>query len=173
MIYDRGLLIRNVEKKDIPLLKAWDNPGARGPFQEYHFSSFKNLEDRYERDGFNSDENKVLLVEEEDGDPIGLIYVNLVRDGIARLGLVICEPEYRNKGCGQQVTRMIIGHLIDNYPLARIEADTDVENYPARRVLESTGFQQEGILRNYRYHHGQWRDFALYSLLPLKDLDRG
>jgi diamine N-acetyltransferase len=59
---------------------------------------------------------------------------------------------------------MILKHLFNNYPLARIEADTDVNNKAAQKVLKSAGFLQEGRLRNYRYHHGKFNDSYLYSI---------
>jgi RimJ/RimL family protein N-acetyltransferase len=47
----------------------------------------------------------------------------------------------------------------------RLAAFTDVENVPAQQVLESVGFQREGVLRRAMFRDGAWRDIAIYGVL--------
>lgn len=117
-------------------------------------------------DGFNSERFKVLLIETTEEEKVGLIYISFIRDGLVSLGIVICNVECRDKGYGTKATQMIVKYLFDNYPLSRIQADTDIENIPAQKVLERAGFKREGIFRNYRFHHGKWHDSVIYSILP-------
>jgi len=48
----------------------------------------------------------------------------------------------------------------------RIQATVLDSNLASRRVLEKTGFAQEGLLRSYRLVRGQPRDFLMYARLP-------
>ncbi len=159
-----SLRIRTITENDLEIISSWNNSASRGDFQEFNFESFRELELEYQKNGFISEQFKTLIFEQEQ-KPIGLIYISAPRQGIFRLGLVICEATYRQKGVGTKVCKMIVKHLFDNYPCVRIESDTDIDNIPAQSVLEKSGFEREGVLRNYRFHHGKWRDSAIYSIV--------
>lgn len=158
-------IIRSVKEEDLSLIYKWNSQHARGPYQEFEFDSFVNIKKSFQETGFNTEKFKKLIIEIDNDQPIGLVYMNFVRQGLVRIGLVICEDKYRGGGVGTDSTKMIIKHLFENYPIMRIEAETDIENIGAQKVLEKAGFTKEGILRNYRYHHSKWRDFVLYSVL--------
>ena len=165
MLVKDKLIIRTIEKEDLDVLYRWNSQQARGLYQEFEFSSLVNITKEFEKNGFDTEKFKMLILELQDFQCIGLVYINFVREGLVRIGLVICEERCRNKGYGLKATNMIVRYLFDNYPIVRIEADTDHQNLGAMKVLEKSGFQREGVLRNYRYHHGQWRDFVMYSIL--------
>ncbi len=165
MLVKDELIIRAVQRDDIETIYKWKNQKSRGLFQEFHFDSYINIEKEFEKNGFNTDKFKMLIVELENKDKIGLVYINFLRAGLVRIGLVIANKTYRSKGYGKRVTKIIVNNLFDNYPIERIEASTDNKNISAQKVLEEAGFLKEGILRNYMYHHKEWRDFALYSIL--------
>ena len=38
-------------------------------------------------------------------------------------------------------------------------------HHTALTILEKTGFTKEGVMRDMIYNQGNWRDFALYSIL--------
>ena len=164
MIEKDNILIRTIKEKDLDTLIRWETPEIRGRYQEFHFRSRVEMEKKYNEDGYISDELQVLIIELKDFGPTGLLFINFEQEGVVNLGLVITEIEKRGSGIGQKVLKMILKHLFNNYPLARIEADTDVDNNAAQKVLKSAGFSQEGRLRNYRYHHGKFNDSYLYSI---------
>jgi len=164
MIRKKDLIIRTIKEKDLKLLAEWETPEIRGRYQEYHFRSMVELEEKYNKNGFISDDLKILIAELQGFGPIGLIFVNFKRKGIVSLGLVITVKEKRGAGLGKRIIKMLLKHLFDNNPLVRIEADTDIKNTGAQKVLEKCGFKKEGKLRNYRYHHGKWNDSLMYSL---------
>lgn len=165
MMIKDSIIIRTVNEEDLSLLYKWNSQQARGSYQEFQFDSLVSIKKNYNESGFNSDKFKMLIIEIENVKPIGLVYISFVRQGLVRIGLVICEENFRSGGFGAKSTKMIVNHLFDNYPIMRIEAETDNENIGAQKVLEKSGFTREGILRSYRYHHNQWRDFVLYSIL--------
>ena len=164
MIKKDNILIRTIKEKDLDTLIKWETPAIRGRYQEFHFRSKMEMEKKYNEDGYISDEMQVLIIELKDFGPTGLLFINFKQEGVVNLGLVITKVEKRGSGIGQKVLKIILKHLFNNYPLARIEADTDVENKAAQQVLKSAGFSQEGRLRNYRFHHGKFNDSYLYSI---------
>ncbi len=164
MIKDKNIILRPLRKNDLDKLIKWETPEIRGRFQEFHFKSIVNLENKYNENGFISDDLNVLIVELNTGERIGLLFINFVRKGMVNLGLVITRSEKRGQGLGKKILSLTLKHLFNNYPLVRIEADTDVENKPAQKVLTSIGFKNEGRLRNYRFHHGSWHDSFMFSI---------
>lgn len=164
MIEKNNIIIRTIKEKDLDSLSKWETPEIRGRYQEFRFRSRVEMEKKYNEDGYISDELQVLLIELKDFGPAGLVFINFDREGLVNLGMVITETEKRGTGLGKKVLKMILKHLFNNYPLARVEADTDVENIGAQKVLESANFKNEGRLRNYRYHHGSWNDSFMYSI---------
>jgi len=164
MIEKNNIIIRTIKEKDLDTLSKWETPQIRGRYQEFHFRSRVEMEKKYNENGYISDELQVLLIEFKDFGPAGLIFINFNREGLVNLGLVITETAKRNIGLGKKVLKMILKHLFNNYPLDRVEADTDVENIGAQKVLEANNFKKEGKLRNYRYHQGNWNDYFIYSI---------
>lgn len=162
MIKTKDFVIRTVEHEDIEFIHSLNNPDFRGEYQEFQFESKQFLVKSFETDGLISDRFQ-MLVAEADKQIIGLVYINFVRPGLVSIGLVICENQ-RAKNIGTQITLTIVRYLFDNYDIQRIQADTDINNLSAQRVLEKAGFKKEGILKSYRYHHGKYNDSVLYAV---------
>jgi ribosomal-protein-alanine N-acetyltransferase len=49
--------------------------------------------------------------------------------------------------------------------LHRIEAACLPHNEASRKLLEKSGFQEEGLARRYLRINGSWQDHVLYALL--------
>ncbi|NMM63047.1 GNAT family N-acetyltransferase [Clostridium sp. P21] len=163
MIKQGSICIRTIEECDLKVIYELNSQKKRGNYQEFQFESFRKLQMQYEKDGFCSSEFQMLNVEGGEKS-IGLVYLSFYRQGIARIGLVL-NPDSCNKGNGKVVLDLIVKYIFDNYPIVRIEADTDVENIIAQKVLEKFGFLKEGTLRKYRYHHGTYHDSYMYSII--------
>ena len=164
MIKDKNIILRPLRRNDLEKLVKWETPEIRGRYQEFHFKSIVNLENKFNENGLISDDLNVLIVELNTGVRIGLLFINFKREGVVNLGLVITRSEKRGQGLGKKILTLILEHLFNNYPLVRVEADTDVENEAAQKVLSSVGFKNEGRLRNYRFHHGSWHDSFMFSI---------
>lgn len=163
MISHENICIRAIEERDLKVIYEWNSEKMRGNYQEFQFESFRKLQNEYEKDGFCSSKFQMLIVEEGEKS-IGLIYLNFFREGIVGIGMVL-SPEHCNKGNGSIILNLIIKFLFENYPIVRIEADTDVENIVAQKVLKKAGFLKEGTLRKFRYHHGCYHDSYIYSIV--------
>lgn len=165
MLVKDGLRIRGIERSDLATIMSWNNQESRGEFQEFHIRSMESLTMQYQKDAYNSENSKLFMIETTEGEKIGLVYLHFKREGLVNIGMGLCDTGSRNTGRGTLAASMIVEYLFANYPLARIEAETDIDNISAQRVLEKVGFAREGVLRNFRFHHGEWRDFVSYSIL--------
>lgn len=78
-------------------------------------------------------------------------------------------PEYWGKGLAKEALARVINYLFSELQLNRLQLYVDPVNQRALQLFKSTGFQIEGILREYEYEYGHYVDIAIMSLLK-KDI---
>ena len=81
------------------------------------------------------------------------------------IGFGVPELEARGKGYGKEGVALLVDYLFSGYPTERISAFTDMENIPSQRLMESIGFQREGVIRKGYFREGAWHDMAMYGIL--------
>jgi len=78
-------------------------------------------------------------------------------------------PEYWGKGLAREALMKVIHYLFSDLQLNRLQLYVDPINQRAVQLFKNTGFQLEGILREYEYEYGHYVDIAIMSLLK-KDI---
>ena len=163
MRQQENLTIRPVEERDLAFLQLAQAQGMRGSFQEAQMESMARLRSQWEKDGMLGEQFQMLMVELE-GQPVGFVTAFFVREGMVRVGIQLDE-NCRGQRVGSRAFALLRDYLLENFPLVRLEADTDVDNIAAQKMLERCGFRAEGVLRKYRFHHGSYHDSYLYSYI--------
>ena len=163
MRQQENLTIRPVEERDLAFLQLAQTQGMRGSFQEAQMESMARLRSQWEKDGMLGEQFQMLMVELE-GQPVGFVTAFFVREGMVRVGIQLDE-NCRGQRVGSRAFALLRDYLLENSPLVRLEADTDVDNIAAQKMLERCGFRAEGVLRKYRFHHGSYHDNYLYSYI--------
>ena len=101
------------------------------------------------------------------GKVIGSIGV-FRRDNVHRLtgelGYYIGEP-FWGKGITTEAVRQIRDYVFGNTDIVRIFAEPFAHNKASCRVLEKSGFQFEGLLRQNAIKNGQHMDMKMYAVL--------
>ena len=92
-----------------------------------------------------------LLVVEENDRLIGECNYHTLSDGVAAIGIKICDTAGQNRGVGRKVLSMLISWLFRN-GYAQIILDTNLTNTRAQHVYESLGF------RKVRTNIDSWED---------------
>ena len=85
----------------------------------------------------------------------------------AHLGFVIARSEW-SKGYMTEACRALVDWLLQQPEVLRIEALCDVENVGSARVLEKSGLEREGTLRNWMVLPNlsdEPRDMHMHSLI--------
>lgn len=82
----------------------------------------------------------------------------------AEIGYAL-HPAHWHRGLAREAVRLALAHGFDTLGLRRIEADTDPDNTASRRLLESLGFRDEGLLRERWVVGDTTADTAFYGLL--------
>ena len=132
--YD-SLTIRDAVAADAAQLTAWWNDGA-----VMAHAGFPN--------GLDTTVEKVIaglgngrLVLEENERLIGEACYRKVGEGIAEIGIKICETDCQNRGLGRIILSMLISWLFEQ-GFEKIVLDTNLTNKRAQHVYESLGFQK-------------------------------
>ena len=101
-----------------------------------------------------------------DGQLVGgcSLTIYSLMDRRAEMGYCI-RRDHWGRGIGTKVAAMLIEFGFKDLDLHRIEAKCDPENHASYRIMEKNGMHREGILREEKDIHGEWRDSYIYSIL--------
>ena len=142
--YD-SLTIRDAVAADAAQLTAWWNDGA-----VMAHAGFPN--------GLGTTVEKVIaglgngrLILKENERLIGEACYRKVGEGIAEIGIKICETDCQNRGLGRIILSMLISWLFEQ-GFEKIVLDTNHTNKRAQHVYESLGF------RKLRVNVDSWTD---------------
>jgi len=95
---------------------------------------------------------------------IGVFRKENIHFRTAELGYYIAESDW-GQGHGTRAVKQICEVIFETTDIIRIFAEPFVRNIGSGRVLEKSGFQQEGILRKNAVKNGQLEDMKLYALI--------
>ena len=144
-IQHENFTIRQAVVADAKQLTAWWNDGA-----VMAHAGFPNGLGTTEEEVIRGLGNGRMVIEESDRLIGECIYRN-VADGVAEIGIKICETACQNRGVGRKVLSMLIGWLFRN-GYSKIVLDTNLTNTRAQHVYESLGF------RKVRTNIDSWKD---------------
>lgn len=75
------------------------------------------------------------------------------------------SSQYHHKGYASEAVEKLIDVAFADLGLHRLCARVQEENIPSIHLLESLGFEKEGICRGYMRMRGQWVDHLQYSII--------
>ncbi|MFZ2421587.1 MAG: GNAT family protein [Anaerolineae bacterium] len=169
MIQGNFICLRPVKQADLSLLEAWQNDvEIQSEYNAFGLKRFDNQERAFAEHGFLTAQLSTLMIVTPAGEAVGTMSFHQVHYGpnsgslAYNIGLNIV-PTHRGKGYGTEAQRLLADYLLRTYPIARVEASTDVTNLPEQRSLEKAGFRREGVLRSAQWRSGAWHDMVLYS----------
>ena len=132
--YD-SLTIRDAVAADAAQLTAWWNDGA----VMAHAGFPNGLGTTVEKVIAGLGNGRLILIENE--RLIGEACYRKVGEGIAEIGIKICETDCQNRGLGRIILSMLISWLFEQ-GFEKIVLDTNLTNKRAQHVYESLGFQK-------------------------------
>ena len=106
------------------------------------------------------------IAEKESNEIIGTIFLNGFDGKRAEIGYELSENHW-NKGIMSEAIKKIIDLGFTTLGRTRIQATVCNENIASEQVLIKSGFQFEGLLRQYEEHYvtKQVKDMKLYSII--------
>lgn len=109
----------------------------------------------------------LFLMRRSDNVLLGALTLDGIKHGSTRtasIGYWTGEP-YARQGYMRESILAVLDYAFDTLALSRVEAACLPENVPSRRLLQSLGFEYEGIARAYLHIGGCWRDHLLFAAL--------
>ena len=93
-------------------------------------------------------------------------FTNIVRGPFqaCHLGFSLCQG-FQGRGLMREGLQAAIAYVFDELGLHRVMANYRPENERSQRLLQSLGFEREGLARAYLHIDGEWRDHVLTSLI--------
>lgn len=121
----------------------------------------------YAKDIHNDLSYPYFIFENDTGALLGGLTLSNVRRGSAQtasLGYWMGAP-YAGRGHMREAVRILLPMAFNVLRLHRVEAATMLKNFASMRVLQSAGFEREGLARGYLKINGRWEDHLLYARL--------
>lgn len=143
----QNLKIRNATPNDADILSNWWNDGL--VMAHAGFPNGLGVSRAQVRAGIaeDSDDTRRRLIMEVDGEPIGEMNFRNKGNGVAEIGIKICETDKQEKGYGTLFLRMLIAELFSR-GYEKIVLDTNLNNVRAQHVYEKLGFQKLRVNRD-------------------------
>ncbi len=160
-----NLIIRNAGAGDAETLCSWWNDGnimAHAGFPKGLGTTPQRIAEQLLPD---DDDTRRRLILEIDSIPVGEMSYKNEGNGIADIGIKICNTERQEKGFGTQFLKMLIGCLFYEKGYEKILLDTNLENKRAQHVYEKIGFRRTAVkLDSWQDQLGRWQSAVYYEL---------
>jgi ribosomal-protein-alanine N-acetyltransferase len=130
-------------------------------------ASFRRRIKRYSDDQRSDLAYAFFILRREDNVLVGGLTLANIRRGCAQagsLGYWIGAP-YARSGYMTAAVMAVVPFAFTTLKLHRVEAACIPTNVASIRLLEKTGFQREGLARQYLCIDGIWQDHILYARL--------
>lgn len=98
---------------------------------------------------------------------VGAVTLSNIRRGVAEsgtLGYWIGRP-FAGRGHATAAVKAVLTFAFDTLDLHRVEASCLQANLASRRVLQKSGFRQEGEAKAYLKINGAWADHLLFGIV--------
>lgn len=96
-------------------------------------------------------EHSQTLIIEIKGYPVGEMSY-FIKEGVAEIGIKICDFTYHHKGYGSSALKLLISFLFEERKANKIILDTNLDNKVAQHVYEKIGFKKISV------NHNAWKD---------------
>lgn len=159
------LTIRNATIEDAPILGKWWRDGA--VMVHAGFPKGLNITDNEiaAQVSEDTDETRRRLIIEYCNTPIGEMSYYDKGNGIAEIGIKICDFQKQEKGYGTRFLRMLISTLFYKYGYSKIILDTNLNNKRAQHVYEKLGFHKVRVnMDSWKNQLGELQSSVDYEL---------
>jgi RimJ/RimL family protein N-acetyltransferase len=172
MITGELVVLRGLEREDLKLMHKWLNDEEVMEWANSspdNIASMEFIEKTYEQDlkGENYTRCMYIVVEKKTGKPVGWTSIRWFppTDTTCEIGLVIGEKQFRGKGLGTEVTRLLVRQAFDQLNMHKVELICRPENKAEMKVAKNCGFKLEGRFRETVYFNGRYHDGLMFGLI--------
>lgn len=148
LLKHKNLTIRNAITDDAKLLASWWNDGKIMEHAGFPNGTGQTAQSIAECLQDDTDNTHRRLIIEIDNTAVGEMIYRNKGNGVAEIGIKICDFSKQNKGNGKILLSMLINSLYNDLGYKKIILDTNLENKRAQHVYEQLGFVKLCINEN-------------------------
>jgi RimJ/RimL family protein N-acetyltransferase len=174
--------LRTVEEEDLEFIRDnIDDPRIRRPLTSARPTNLETTREHFEERICDDDGVIELAVcvddgaqrfddaesdGPRDGDVLGTISLFDIdnSDGHAEIAYWL-SPEVHGEGIMTAAARLLVRYAFEELRLHRVRGRALATNIASRRVLEKTGMQQEGVMREAENVNGEYVDMVYFGVL--------
>ena len=154
------------EQDILDMYKIYDDLSERDKNDHTEIFSPINRIKKFQETGFWTTTDGNLLITDKNNNILGNIGFRKTSDFTLEIGFRIFKKESRGKGHMSEALPLFSVYLFETIPnITRLEARTSIKNIGSRKLIEKSGYTQEGVLRQSYFYRGNICDFVIYSLL--------
>ncbi len=166
----QNLIMRELERGDLPILNEWRNDPDVMHFLGNNFLFISSDVDEAWFDQYlkHRDRNvRLAMIHKKDGRYLGNVNLTNIHpiNRAAEFSIVIGNKEYWGHGFGEEATRVMLDHGFLNLNLHRIYLSVIAYNDRALKLYEKIGFRNEGAAREGIYKDGAFHDVVNMGIL--------
>lgn len=168
MLNGEEVIIRALEKEDLPRLLKWRNDPRARRFLFSYLPISMSEEEEWFAQYLKQEKNKVFIIRLKDEDQsIGYMLLANIdhKNQNAEIGIHIDEEEYQGKGYGTDAMKTMLRFLFSEMNLHRVYLYVHEYNDRAIRFYKKMGFKNEGVLRDATFTEGRFYNVILMSIL--------
>jgi RimJ/RimL family protein N-acetyltransferase len=165
------VILRAIEKSDLPLLRTWRNEeNFKKHFREYLEISDLAQQKWYEEDVNNNSRIIMFAIVDSNNSQLvgccGLTYINWVHRNADFSFYMGKDLSYiDDEGYALEAAQLLIDFGFNQIGLKRIWTEIYEFDFLKDKFLNEIGFQLDGRLRSNYFYDGKWWDSLIYSLL--------
>lgn len=164
------IYLRAVESSDATRIMLWENNPSfwhvsetEIPFSLHDIHHFIENSQHFRQTG----QLRLIICLNENDLPVGCVdfYDADFKHRRAGIGILIAEPENKEKGYASEAIRLLVKYGRDVFDFQQVYAMISVSNEPSLRLFEACGFEKSGVLKSWRKTGKNREDIAFYQLI--------
>lgn len=165
MLKYKDIVIRNATVADAAILEHWWNDGTVMAHAGFPNGTGQTAEEIAEKIKSDADKVHRRMMIELAGTPIGETNYYQLSEGVAEIGIKICDFSKHNKGYGKIILSMLISYLFNELGYKKIVLDTNLNNKRAQHVYGQLGFRKVRVrVNSWRNQLGELQSAVDYEL---------
>lgn len=160
-----NITIRNATADDAERLCTWWNDGATMAHAGFPNGLGTTAAEIALQLGIDSDQTGRRCIIEVDNIPVGEMNYRNKGDGIAEIGIKICDFSKQNHGLGTNLLKLFMQSLFNDFGYMKIILDTNFKNERAQHVYEKLGFIKTQVaIDSWKNQIGELQSQIYYEL---------
>ncbi len=154
--------LRNIVDSDVEKMLEWMHDDDINACFVKDFASMDKQDVVKFINGKN--ENDIHLAISEQGEYLGTVSLKNI-DGVSAEYAIALRQKCIGKGVAKHATMLILHKAFYELSLEKVYLNVLEQNERAQRFYKKMGFRFEGMLNNYAYVRGEWKNLCFYAML--------